>query len=671
MNELEKKDLPEQATELPEATVSETLSEEVEAPQAEAAEETAVPAAESVTVEKVCIEASPDACAETESPAESLSAAADAQQEAVEDEAENIDDVENASNADDNPRRFHNMSKEELVAAIKEVLDTDSMESHREVASMKQAFFNIRNRERMEELNSFVDAGNAPEAFVSTPDPLEQEFNDLVSVFKERRAAYLAADEAKRAANLAKKNEILAQMMEIAGDIDTVNVKFAEFKQLQQDFRDIKEIPASAETESWKNFQTISEQFYDHLKMNKDLRDLDFKKNLEAKKMLISDAKALAEVSDPVLAFRKLQSLHEDWRNLGPVAKEYRESLWEEFREASAVINRRYQDYFEQRKAAEQVNEEAKTKLCEEVEALDFSKLNSFAAWNQMTEQIIEIQKKWKEYGYASKKANSALYTRFRKACDAFFEAKTEYFHKTREGFSENLARKIALCEKAEALKDNSDVKNPTAEIVKLQAEWRTIGSVPRKQSDEVWNRFQTACNYFFDERKKQQKERRSQENEALEKKRAIIAQLKELPLDGDRREVIGRVKELQSEWNDAGFVPFKLKDQIFKEYREVCDLLYNTYNDRESRQRMNHWQERVGKMKGEGQKLGSEREKLQRALEGKKNELLTIENNMGFFNVKSSAGNSLVRDMERKIARLREDIEEIRQKIKLLDAEQ
>lgn len=621
MNELENKDLPEQVTGLPEAEISETITEKIETPETEGGE---VPEVE--------------------------------EYEVVDEESE------------DTPRQFHSMSKEELVAAIKDVIETDSMESHRQVTAMKQAFFNIRNRERIEELNNHIDNGNSPETFVSVPDSLETEFNELYAVFKEKRAAYLLADEARREENLKLKKELLEKMEKIASDIDTVNVNFNEFKQIQQEFRAIQDIPASAETEMWKSFQTVSEQFYDHLKMNKDLRDLDFKKNLEGKQSLISDAKMLADVSDPVLAFRKLQSLHDEWRNLGPVAKEYRESLWEEFKDASAVVNRRYQEYFEQRKAAEQANEEAKTKLCEEVEALDYSGLNSFAAWNQMTEKIIELQKKWKEYGYASRKANAALYTRFRKACDSFFEAKTEYFHKTRESFSENLAKKIALCEKAEALKESPDIAKATAEIVKLQEEWRTIGSVPRKQSDEVWARFQTVCNYFFDERKKQQKERRAQENEALEKKRAIIAELKELPLDGDRREVIGRVKELQAEWNEAGFVPFKLKDQIFKEYREVCDSLYNTYNERESRQRMNNWQERVGKMKGEGQRLGGERDKLLRALEARKNELTTIENNMGFFNVKSSAGNSLVRDMERKIVRLREEISEINEKIKLLD---
>lgn len=565
-------------------------------------------------------------------------------------------------------RRFHSMTKEELVAALRDILDTDSMESHREVASMKQAFYNLRSHEGLEELTAFIEAGNSPDAFASKPDELEVEFKELYNLFKERRQAYLLADEEMRQANLAKKQEIIEKMSAIAGDIDSVNVRFQEFQQLQVEFRTIKEIPASAETEVWKTFQSIGEQFYDHLRLNKELRDLDFKKNLEAKRALVEQAKALGNMGDPIQSFRLLQTLHDEWRNIGPVAKEVRESLWDEFKEASTIINRRHQEYFEQRKAAEQVNEEGKTRLCEEVEALDPQSCNSFAAWNQMTEKIIELQKKWKEYGYASKKANTALYNRFRKACDDFFEAKTEYFKKTRDDFSKNLEKKIALCERAEALKNNPDVKNPTEEIVKLQAEWKKIGSVPRKQSDEVWNRFQEVCNYFFDERKRQNKERHKEENANLEAKRNIISQLKELPFDGDRREVIGKVKELQANWNEIGFIPYKLKDQLYKEYRAVCDALYGAYTERENRQRMNNWQERIGKMRGDGQKVTNERDKLQRALEGRKSELATIENNMGFFNVKSSAGNAMMKDLERRTARLRDEILEIESKIKLLD---
>lgn len=613
--------------------------------------------------EKECLKEKETECAETSSPSLAIEAVADSQ----ESEAAPAEETPSAEEG----KRFHSMSKQELLDALKEILAADNMEAHREVTAIKQAFFNIKSRENLEELNAFIEAGNQPEAFSSTPDEVENEMKTLYSEFKERRAAFIAADEERRKENLAKKMEIIDKMKEIAGDIDNVNVKFPEFQQLQQDFKAIKDIPAPAETETWKTFQTVVEQFYDHLKMNKELRDLDFKKNLEAKRQLIESAKKLAAAPDPVAAFRSLQGLHDEWRNLGPVAKDIRESLWEEFKEASTVVNKRHQEYFEKRKADEQANEEAKTALCEEVEAIDLTKINSFNAWGEATDKVIALQKKWREYGFASKKANTALYARFRKDCDAFFEAKTAYFQKVRDELSANLEKKTSLCEKAEALKGTDDIRQATAEIVKLQAEWKKIGSVPRKQSDAIWQRFTQACNYFFDERKKQNKERRHEENENLEKKRAIIAKLNELPKDGDRSEVIGKVKELQAEWNEIGFVPFKLKDKVFAEYREVCDALYGAYNSRESRARMDNFHARVNSLKGDGQKIDRERDRLVRALDSRRNELQTIENNMGFFSVKSSQGNSMMKEMERKISRLKDDIKEIEQKIAVIDSEE
>lgn len=599
-------------------------------------------------------------CANETSPAEDIAAAADAETEAEEMEA-----------SDDKAfKNFHAMSKEELLDTLKKILEENNMAAHKEVASLKQAFFNIKSKENLDELNAFIEAGNDPAAFSSTPDELENEFKNLYAEFKERRQAFLQADEEMRQANLAKKLEIIEKMRAIACDIDTVNVKFSDFQQLQQDFKDIKEVPPTAETEIWKTFQTVSEEFYDHLKMNKELRDLDFKKNLEAKRKLIEAAQALKEENDVIAAFRKLQALHDEWRNIGPVAKDIREQLWEEFKEASTVVNKRHQEYFERRKQEEQANEEAKTKICEEIEAIDLSKINSFSEWNAATDQIIALQKKWREYGYASKKSNTLLYTRFRKACDDFFAAKTAYFTKTREEFNENLAKKTALCERAEALKELGDINKAAAEVVKLQAEWKEVGSVPRKQSDAIWQRFTTACNFFFNERKKQNKERRRDENANLEAKRAIIEKLKELPLDGDRSEVIGRTKELQAEWNEIGFVPFKLKDKVFAEYREVCDAIYNAYGNRARDERMNRFHNRVAEMGGDGQKTTRERDRVLRQLEARRNDLKTYENNLGFFNIKSSAGNSMLKDMEKRIERLKADIAELEEKVALLEAE-
>ncbi len=594
------------------------------------------------------------ACAETESPALALSEVADEQ-----------DEEEKA-----NGRRIHSMSKEELRDTLKEILAADNMEAHREVTAIKQAFFNLKNRENMELLDAYVEAGNDPATFSAQPDEVENELKTLYAEFKERRAAFIAADEARRAENLEKKQEILTRMEEIAGDIDNVNTRFPDFQKLQNDFKEIKDVPATAETEIWKQFQSVVERFYDNLKINKELRDFDFKKNLEAKRALVDEAKSLEKMADPIAAFRALQGLHDQWRAVGPVAKEIRDSIWDEFKEASTVINRRHQEYFEQRKAAEQANEEAKTALCEEVEAIKVEDMKSFADWNAATDRIIEIQKRWKEYGFASKKANAALYARFRKACDDFFGAKTEYFQRSKDELARNLEKKTALCEKAEALKGSEDLRKATDEIVKLQAEWKSIGSVPRKQSDAIWQRFTSACNYFFDERKRQSKERHRTENENLEKKRDIIARLSALPKDGDRQEIMPQIKELQAEWQNAGFVPFKLKEKIYAEYRAICDELYDAYNKREARQRMSNFQNRVSELKGDGNKINRERDRLVRICESRRTELKTIENNMGFFSVKSSAGNSMLKDMENKIKHIKQDIKELEDKIALIDAE-
>lgn len=629
-------------------------------------------------------------CAVESSPAEDISEVADVQQEeiaAADPEKKECDDEEvcaiKTSPAEDiseftdevegeeeESKNFHSMSKEELRDSLQKILDDNNMEAHKEVTAIKQALFSIRNRENIEALDKFVADGNDAATYVSEPDPLENEIKELYAEFKEKRSAYLAAEEEKRAHNLEVKKEILTTMEEIAGDIDNVNTKFTEFQQLQQNFKSIKDIPASAETEIWKQFQNVVEHFYDNLKINKELRDFDFKKNLEAKKGLIEEAKKLEEVNDPILAFRQLQALHEQWRGIGPVAKELRESLWDEFKELSTAVNKRHQEFFEQRKAAEQANEEAKTKLCDQVEAIKTEDLKTFADWNAATEKIIEIQKEWRKYGFASRKANTALYARFRKACDDFFEAKTAYFQQTKEELNSNLAKKTALCEKAEALKDTDDIRKAADEVMKLQAEWKTIGSVPRKVSDELWQRFTTACNYFFDERKRLNKERHQEENANLEKKREIIEQLKALPKDGQRQEVMPQIKELQAKWQSIGFVPFKMKDKIFAEYREICDELYNAYNTREARQRMANFQNRISELKGDGNKITRERDRLLRICESRRNELKTIENNMGFFSIKSSAGNSMVKDMENKIKRLKDDIKELEEKIRVLDSE-
>lgn len=604
-------------------------------------------------------------CAETESPALNIEEVADEQ--ADDREIEQSESAGVPANIE-MLKKIHVMDKPALIETLTRIVEEKKLDAHKEVAAIKQTFYSIKSKESLDELNEFVEAGNDPANFSASADEYEQPFKDLYSRFKELRAAFLEEEEARKQRNLTEKREILSKLKAIATDIDNINLKFPEFQQLQADFKDIKDIPAPSETEIWKEYQLVTEEFYDHLKMNKELRDLDFKKNLEAKRQLIEEAKALEENPDTIAAFRKLQELHNQWRELGPVAKEIRESIWDEFKAASTVINKRHQEFFERRKASEQANEEGKTALCERVEAIDTENLNTFALWDEATKQIIEIQAEWKTLGFASRKANNLLFSRFRKACDDFFEKKTEYFRKTKENLNENLEKKTALCERVEALKDSKDLKKATDEVVKLQSEWKKIGGVPRKQSDAIWQRFTTACNYLFDLRKKENSARRQEENANLAAKREIIEKLKAIPKDSDKKEVGALVRELQQAWQKIGFVPFKHKDKLYTEYREAVDALYSSFNLRENRARMSSFKDELENIKGDAGKIVRERDRLLRVYEAKKNDLKNIENNMGFFNVKSSAGSSMVKDMERRIRRLKEEMAEVEQKIAMLD---
>lgn len=604
-------------------------------------------AAESAEKEKK--ECESDVCAVESSPALDIAEAAD-----------------NAEEEKDSSKNYHTMSKPEMVEALRAIIASGDMEAHRDVSAIKQAFYTLHNRQLSEELEAFVAAGNAPEAFSATPDENEAEIKNLLAEFREKRNAFLEEKEEERRKNLDEKNRIIGELKVIADDIDNINIHFPKFQQLQQDFKAVGEIPAGTDNEVWKNYQSTVEQFYDRLKMNKELRDLDFKKNLELKNMLVDKARELAEVPDAVDAFKRLQVLHDQWREIGPVAREIREDIWNQFKEASTVVNKRHQDFFQARKANEQANEDAKTALCEKAEAIDYASLKNFADWDKVTKEIIELQNEWKGLGYASRKVNNLLFARFRKACDDFFTAKAEYFKKTKEEFRDNLAKKEALCEKAEALKDRFEERAAYDEMVALQKEWKTVGVVRRKQGDEVWKRFCAAVDAFHDARKKVLNGKRDEENENLKIKKSIIERLAAISDDSERRDVIGTVRDLQAEWQKTGHVPFKHKDSVNNDYRAQLDRLYKAFDLRESRQRMRRFEGEVRKM--EGDKLGKERDRLMRALESRQAELKTIENNLGFFNIKSSAGNSLMKDMERRIQKAKEDIAQIREKIALLD---
>lgn len=562
------------------------------------------------------------------------------------------------------------LSKPELLDALSELAQKDASEIGRdEVGRLKQQFYAIRKVEIEKEKAEFLEKGNEESAFAAKEDESEAKFKEILNVIKEKKAALLAAQEAERQNNYEQKAKIVEEIKTLAADTDNVNRTFTQFKDLQQAFKNIGEVPPTLSTELWKQYQDAVEAYYDQLKINKELRDYDFKKNLDMKQLLCDEAEKLAEEDDVVVAFKRLQDLHDKWREVGPVAKDIREEIWGRFKDASAVINKKYQAFFEERKAREQENEDAKTAICERIEALDFEALKGYSEWDEMTKVILEAQEDWKKLGYASKKMNNALFARFRETCDKFFEKKANYFKTMKDELASNLEKKIALCEKAEALKDSTDWKKTTDAFVALQKEWKTIGAVAKKHSDVVWKRFLAACDYFFEEKKKKTSGVRQTEQANLKLKKEIIAKLGEIAEDTPREDAIKQVKELMVQWQQVGHVPYREKDKVYEAYRTKVDELYKRFDMRGSQARMNNFEDSVNEMSGDENKLYRERERLMRNYEQKRNELNTYENNLGFFNSKSKSGDTMLRDLERKIQRIKEDLATLEQKIKVIDS--
>jgi len=558
-------------------------------------------------------------------------------------------------------------SKGELVDLMREAAGRPIEEVKDDVQAIKAAFFALRREEIAKEKEEFLANGNEENDFTPKEDSDENNLKELLNVLKERRTEYNAAQEANREANLEKKRQIIALINEIANDPDNINRQFNRVKQLQQDFKDAGEVPATADTEVWKEFQRATERFYDVLKMNKELRDYDFKKNLELKQQLCEEAEALDEEADIVAAFRKLQELHNNWREIGPVAKELREDLWARFKAASSAINKKYQTFFEDRKSKEKENADAKTALCEKIEQISTDDLKTYAQWDEVTKQIIALQEDWKKLGYASRKANAALFARFRKSCDDFFGKKAEFYKSMKEELSANLAKKIDLCERAEALMDSTEWKEATDKFVELQKEWKTIGPVVKKHSDAVWKRFIAACDHFFEEKKKQNVNVHAVEHDNLKAKKEVIATLKST-IEEAGEEAAQKVRELMDRWQEIGHVPFKEKDKIYAQYRELIDKAFDTLNMRGSRPRGEGGSSFRGSRQSGSDRGLSERDRLVRTYEQRMSELKTFENNMGFLTANTKSGNSLVREMERRIASLKEEIADLEQRIKDLD---
>lgn len=567
------------------------------------------------------------------------------------------------------------VTEESLLQSVLELLEKEPSEfSSDDINRLRQKFSMLHSENAAVARPAGDDTTPADEQPEIEPDDngqptLRQQFDAAIAELRARKAAWAAKLQEERAANLARKNDIIARISALAEDTDNVNRTFPRYRELQDEFNAIGEVDPTEETALWKRFQEAREQYSDNLKINKELRDYDFKKNLAEKEVLLAEAIGLAESEDVIVAYRRLQDLHNKWRQIGPVAKELRDDIWNRFRDASAEVNKRYQAYFEARKAREAENEAAKTALCERIEALDYGSLKTFAAWDDMTKTIIALQEEWRTLGFASKKMNRSLFGRFRQCCDAFFAAKAEFYRNTREELSSNLARKQQLVEQAEALKDSTDWRASTERFVAMQKEWKTIGAIPKKYSDALWRRFTAACDFFFDQKKKAGSGTRQVESANLKTKREIIGRLEALRTEApDKDAALKQMRELQKQWNETGHVPFREKDKLYEAYRSALDAVRDHFAIAESRVRRDRFEAAVSQLEGDADKLYRERERMVRALDSRRAELRTYENNLGFLSSKSKSGDSLVRDMSRRIERLKADIAEIQDKIRLLD---
>ncbi|MBP3670174.1 MAG: DUF349 domain-containing protein [Bacteroides sp.] len=556
------------------------------------------------------------------------------------------------------------LNREAVIVRLAEMNLQEEPIERTELETLKQTFYKLRIAEVEAAKKEFEENGGNPEEFVPEKDPYEERFKEIMSAIKEKRSALKAEEEQEKQENLEKKQAIIERMKELAENPDEANKAYNEFKQLQADWKEIKNIPAANINELWKSYQLYSEKFYDLIKLNNEFREYDFKKNLDLKLHLCEAAEKLAEEEDVISAFHQLQKLHQEYRETGPVAKEQREEVWNRFKAASSIVNRRHQQHFEEIKEKEQRNLDEKTVICEIVEAMEYDKMTTFQHWHDKTEEILALQAKWKTIGYAPQKLNTKIFERFRAACDEFFKKKTEYFKTLKSGMNENLEKKRALCEQAEALKDSTDWKATSEILSKLQKDWKKIGPVSKKYSEPIWKRFVSACDYFFDQKAKATSSQKSVEHANLEKKKTIIAQLEEINKDEVPASETS-IRNLMKEWNSIGHVPFKDKDKIYKQYRSVVDELFDKLNLSASEKKLNSFKTSIS---GKENNLYREREKLVRAYDNMKAEIKTYENNLGFLTSASKKGNNLVSEMNRKVEKLKADLELISKKIAVID---
>ena len=561
-------------------------------------------------------------------------------------------------------------TKQEVLERVKEIAHAEEIPQKDEVEYLKTTFYKLHIAEREAQQKAYLEAGGDPETYQVVPDADEEAFKAEMVIIKERRQQQFREQEAEKEENLQKKLNIIEKLKAMVTSPEEASKTYQEFKALQQEWRDIKAVPAERANELWRNYQLYVEQFYDLLKLNSEARELDFKKNLEAKTHLCEAAEKLAEEEDVISAFHQLQKLHQEYREIGPVAKELREEVWQRFKAASTVINKRHQQHFEDLRAREEENLAKKTALCEKVEAILAEENKNSADWERHTKEIIDIQAEWKTIGFAPQKMNVKIFERFRAACDSFFAAKGEHFKTMKDTFKENADKKRALIEKAKALQDSTDWRSTSDKLIALQKEWKTIGMVPKKLGDQLWEEFLGACNKFFEARNAQGADQRNEERQNLEKKQDVIERLKAAAEEAGE-DLQAKVQQLVEEYNSIGHVPFREKDKLYKQYHEVLDKLYKELNVGVARRRLNKFKDNLKQVAERGeQALDNERTRLMRQYDAIRQEVQTYENNLGFLSASSKKGNSLIDEMNRKVQKLKDDMQLVKEKIKAIDAE-
>ena len=577
--------------------------------------------------------------------------------------------VESAEATETTTRKQY-QTKKEVLERIREIAHSEESPEKEEVDYLKTVFYKLHIAEREARLKDYIDGGGDPEQYQIMPDEDEESFKAEMIIIKEKRQKQMREQEEEKQRNLERKLAIIEQIKNMITSPEEANKSYKEFKALQDEWREIKQVPAERANELWRSYQLYVEQFYDLLKLNSEAREYDFKKNLEAKTRLCEAAEKLADEADVISAFHQLQKLHQEYRETGPVARELREEIWQRFKAASTVINKRHQQHFETLRAKEEENLQRKTALCEQAEAVAAEENKGSADWERHTKQIIDLQTEWKTIGFAPQKMNVKIFERFRAACDDFFGRKAEYFRTLKDQFRDNADKKRALIEKAKALQDSTDWKSTSDKLINLQKEWKTIGMVPRKLGDQLWEEFLGTCNKFFEARNAAGASTRSDERENLEKKRSVIEQLKAVAEEaGD--DLQARVQQLVEEYQQIGHVPFKEKDKLYEEYHAVLDKLYKELNVTVAKRRLTKFKDNLKQVAERGENaLDNERSRLMRQYEQLKSEVQTYENNLGFLNASSKKGNSLIDEMNRKVQKLKDELQLVRDKIKAIDAE-